>query len=137
MRNLISGDDTAGCDPLTGEVHAQGLPQERPRQCPTAALPQDDHHAALAAAIAQSPPVDPLLAQVGRPDMSFERRPIDLALALETGLPRLRRHGLSQLVLENKGSLVLDVDISRELYGRQAFRGVDGQADRAEQVDEC
>jgi hypothetical protein len=59
VRNLISGDDTAGYDPLAGVVHNQGLSQEGPCQCTTAAWPQDEHYAARDAAITQSPPVDP------------------------------------------------------------------------------
>lgn len=87
MGNLVRGNDTSGLDSLSGEVHALYLPQECPRQCPPAALPQDDHHAALAAAIAQPAPVVPLLAQVGRPDMASEHGPIDFDLAVKTGLP--------------------------------------------------
>lgn len=80
MSNLVGGDDASGRDPLLREVHALGLPKEGPRQCLAAALAQDDHHAALAAAIGQTPPANPLLAQVGWSDVTSERCPIDLNL---------------------------------------------------------
>ncbi len=89
MGNLVGADDTSGLDTLSGDVHALGLLRERSRQCPAAALTQDDRHAALAAAVDRSPPVDPLLAQLGWSDVASERGPIDFDLAVGTGQPQV------------------------------------------------
>ncbi|WP_373429730.1 hypothetical protein [Paracoccus sp. WLY502] len=63
------------------KVHTLGFPREASGQCPAIVLTQDDHHEALAGAIGQSPPVDPLLLQVSRSDVASERGAIDLVLA--------------------------------------------------------
>jgi hypothetical protein len=83
VRALVGGHDRARRDPGACELDAFGLAQEGPRQGAAAALTQRHDDAAPAAAVGEQTPIDAPLAQVGRPDMSAERRPVDLNFAAE------------------------------------------------------
>ena len=61
---------------------------------------------------------------------------VDVNLASKPSLGGLVRHRLAQLVHQDEGGLVLDIEIAAELHGRQALRGVYEQTDRAEQINE-
>src|ERR1700757_5045416 len=61
---------------------------------------------------------------------------VDLNLASKPCLGGFMRHSLAQLVHQDEGGLVLDIEIATELHRRQALRGVYEQTDRAEKVNE-
>ena len=61
---------------------------------------------------------------------------VDLYLASKPCLGGLMRHSLAQLVHQDEGGLVLNIEIAAQLHRRQALRGVYEQTDRAEKVNE-
>jgi hypothetical protein len=67
--------------------------------------------------------------------MAAERGTVQLHGAGQPGVAGLRRHGLPRLVHQHDGGLVLHVEITGKLHGRQALGRVHDQADRGQQVD--
>lgn len=136
VRALVGRNDGAGGGLLPDEVDTLGLAQKGPCDGSAAASTQHDHHAAFAAAVAEQPPIDTLLPQVGGPDMTTKGSSVHLHLARQAHIPDLGRHRLAEFVHQHERRLVLHVQIARELDGRQPLGRVHEQADRAEQVDE-
>src|SRR6202142_1872586 len=61
---------------------------------------------------------------------------VDLNLASKPPLGGLVRHSFAQLVHQDEGGLVLDIEIAAQLHRRQALRGVYEKTDRAEKINE-
>jgi len=49
VRHLVGQADSTAGNPLPHELDTLRLPEERPRQCPTTALPEYDHNPPLPA----------------------------------------------------------------------------------------
>ena len=112
MRDFISRDNGLWSDPFPCELDALRLPKKGSRHGSTAPLAEHDNHPALPAPIGATPPIDTLLLQIGRPDMTTERSAINLDLAVQKDAPGLRLHGFPQLVHEHKRRLVLHIQVT-------------------------
>ena len=136
VRDLVRRDDRAGCRPFPGEADALGLAQEGSGQRSPAALTQGDDNAPFVAAMLEQAAIDPILACVGGADMAAECGTVQLDGTEEHNVAGLRRHGLAQLVHQHEGGLVLHVEITGELDGREALGRIHDQADRGQEIDE-
>ncbi|GBQ23364.1 hypothetical protein AA12717_1472 [Gluconacetobacter sacchari DSM 12717] len=92
---LVGRDYGTGNDPLMSEINALGFPQKRPCERSAVSFAQDDNHAALVAAIVETPAIDAVFTQVGGADMAAEECTVDLDRPEQSCLPGLRGHCLT------------------------------------------
>lgn len=95
------------------------------------ALAGDDHHPTLAVLIAAETAIPPVFFPVGGLHVAAEIGAINLYLAGHHGTDVLSRHRLAQLMGQDEGRFVLDVQIAAQLEGGNALGAVaedgDGQ----------
>ena len=92
------------------------------------ALAHDDHDAALAGLVLGQPPVLALGLVVLLPDRAADIAAVDFDLALGHAV-LVGRHHLAQLVRQHEGRLVLHVEVTAELQGRDALDRVHEDGD--------
>jgi hypothetical protein len=136
MGHFVRRQDRTWFHPRARKINALSLAQKAPRQGAAAALTQHNHDPSLAAAVPYKPAIDTILPGVGGSDMATKIGAVDLNLASKPRLGGFMRHSLAQLVHQDEGCLVLDIEIATELHRRQALRGVYEQTDRAEKINE-
>jgi len=134
MARLVGVHDRVTVNEHLGDIDAIGFRAGDECQCATLALAKGDDDAALAGLIDGKATVDPVLGNVGRPNMTAEIGTVDLNMIVKSMAVDLGCKGFPELVSQHEGRLVLAIQVAGQLQRRQALDRVDEDADRGEQV---
>lgn len=134
MGGFIGMDHRAGRHALGDGFNGLAFRLEHERERPTATLAHDDHDAALAGLVLGKATVNAVLDIVRGADMTTEIGAINLDRAGDGHVLHFGRHGFTELVSQDEGSLVLHIQIAGELQGTMALGAVDEDRDGEEVV---